>query len=352
MDTRQKRRPAQARRQPSRQQAPSRPRRRPATASGSRPAPARSNRQPRQRPEREEVVYTQPPAFNRAGFVMHMLTVFAVVLALALGMSIFFKVENVMVAGAEKYSAWDVREASGIQDGENLLTLSKASIGGRIRTALPYVKSVRIGIKLPDTVNIEIEELDVVYAINDVDDGWWLINAEGKVVDMTDFPGSRNYTRIVGVKLQNPIISEYAVAAQVQEEETLEPTQPEDETNDETTDETADETTEPTEPMIVPVTVPASEQLRVAVNILQHLEENSIIGKVTTLDVTNISDLSLWYEDRYQVFLGDTSELGLKIRSMKEAVAQMTGYQNGELDISFTTWPDKVGYTPFQDGES
>lgn len=357
MDTRQKKRPAQSRRQPvrqpERQSAPKRPRRRPPSAGSQRPSAATPVRQRRQRPEREEVIYTQPPAFNRAGFVTRMITVLAVVLALVLGMSIFFKVENVVVSGAEKYTAWDVRDASGIQDGENLLTLSKASIAGRIRTVLPYVKSVRIGIKLPDTVNIEIDELDVVYAINDVDDGWWLINAEGRVVDMTDFPGSRKYTRITGVTLQNPIIGEYAVAAQVQEEETLDQTQPEEgEADDETTDETTDETVETTEPLLVPVTVPASEQLKVAVNILQYLEENSVIGKVTTLDVSNISDLTLWYEDRYQVFLGDTSQMSRKIRSMKEAVAQMTDYQNGELDISFTTWPDKVGYTPFQEEQA
>ena len=74
----------------------------------------------------DDVVYTQPKPFLRRRFLLHMATVLAVVVALVLGMSLFFKVETVTVAGMEKYTAWDVRQASGISDGENLLGISKA----------------------------------------------------------------------------------------------------------------------------------------------------------------------------------------------------------------------------------
>ena len=66
-------------------------------------------------------------------------------------------------------------------------------------------------------------------------------------------------------------------------------------------------------------------------------------------NVTDIYDLRLWYEDRYQVILGDGAQLGKKVKAMKQAIDQMTDYQRGELDVSFTTWPDQVGYTPFLD---
>ena len=77
------------------------------------------------RAEDPAIVYTPAKPFDRRKFLLRMATVVAVVLALVLGMSIFFKVADVTVAGAEKYSPWDVREASGIRDGENLLTLNK-----------------------------------------------------------------------------------------------------------------------------------------------------------------------------------------------------------------------------------
>ena len=32
---------------------------------------------------------------------------------------------------------------------------------------------------------------------------------------------------------------------------------------------------------------------------------------------------------------------------MNDAILQMSDYQSGVLDISFTIWPNQVGYTPF-----
>ena len=40
-------------------------------------------------------------------------------------------------------------------------------------------------------------------------------------------------------------------------------------------------------------------------------------------------------------------DIAYKIAYMKNAILQMSDYQTGILDVSFTTWPDQVGYTPF-----
>ena len=56
----------------------------------------------------------------------------------------------------------------------------------------------------------------------------------------------------------------------------------------------------------------------------------------------------LWYGTRYQVNLGDTSKIEEKIANMNDVVLQMSDYDSGVLDISFTNMPDKVIYTPFE----
>lgn len=307
------------------------------TPTGSRGRPTR-----RRRSASADIVYTPAQHFDRFRFLLRLVTVVAVVLALTLGMAIFFKVEVVKVSGMEKYSAWDIREASGIQNGENLLTLNKAKAGGNIRALLPYVDTVKIGIKLPDTVNIEITELTVVYAIEDTDGGWWLMNSNGVVVEQINDTIADTYTRITGVQLEAAAVGQRAIAA--------EPEQPTMEATEETAEEeTTEEETEATQSLLLqePVTVFASQQLDAATAILRSLESGGIIGGVTVVDVTDIFDLQLWYEGRYQVFLGDESRLDYKISAMKNAIGQMTDYQQGELDVSFTQWPDKVGYTPF-----
>ena len=49
--------------------------------------------------------------------------------------------------------------------------------------------------------------------------------------------------------------------------------------------------------------------------------------------------------------LGDTTELGYKIRCMNAAINGKDGldsHDSGILDISFTIYPDSIGYSVFQ----
>ena len=271
-----------------------------------------------------DVVYTPPKPFSRSKLLLHLLTVVAVVLALISGISIFFKVKNISVSGANKYTAWQVREASGIEDGENLLAFSKARAGAMIEAELPYVESVQIGIKLPDTVNIRITEIAVVYSIEDQEGNLWLITSEGEVVEKTDIATAGEHTKIEGVVLSLPQPNQKAMAFEPPTEETS-----------------------AVEGVTAPVVVRASEKLTAALNIVQYLEDNSVFGEIASVDVSNISNIELWYGDQYQIKLGDTSQLGYKVSTMLQAISQLQDYHTGVLDVSFTLWPEEVGYTPF-----
>lgn len=271
-----------------------------------------------------EVVYTQPGPFNRNRFLLRLATVVAAVLALIFGISIFFKVDTVTVAGNEKYTQWEVLETSGIKIGDNLIGLNEAKVTSNIISGLPYVSSVRIGIKLPDTVKIEIVELDVVYAIEADDGSWWLMRADGGIIEKTNSAEAELHTKILGVQITGPEAGKKAVAAQPVSQET-----------------TGDGQT-------VPVTVRAAEQLDAAISILQYLEDCGVLGEAASINVGDLNSLELWYGTRYQVAIGDTTQLGYKISSMKAAIDKMGDYQSGILDVSYTTWPDQVGYTPFE----
>lgn len=277
------------------------------------------------------VVYTEPVPFNRRRLLLQLVSVTAVVLALVMGMSIFFKVEKITVTGANAYSEWTIREASGISEGDYLLTFSRARASGRIIAELPYVNSVRIGIKLPDTVNIVIDELDVVYAIQSYDGLWWLMSSQGKVVEMTDAGTAAGYTRVLGITLEDPVIGESATVR----ETTIQATAQTDE--------------EGNQVGTVPVVVTDEERLEVALQILQALELNDIVGEAASVDVTDLSNIELWYGTQYQVQLGNSARLDYKIACMCatiESSEMKTGY--GVLDISFTIWENQVGYTPFE----
>ena len=277
------------------------------------------------------VIYTQPAAFNRNRLIIQLVTVTAVVLALVIGLSVFFKVEHIYVSGAKVYSESSITEVCGISKGDNLLTFSHARAAALIQANRPYVREVRFGIKLPDTVNIIVEEDDVVYAIKDQTGQWWLMNSDGRVVEQGNNAKITNNTQVLGVSLQDPVPNERGVALE----------------SAPAAEENATAAEGETVPSSVPVTTTGAQRLDAALQILKALEDNDIVGSAASVDVSRIDDIILWYGTRYQVNLGDNTRLEHKIACMNAVIAQMSEYQSGVLDCSFTIWPNQVGYTPF-----
>lgn len=276
-------------------------------------SPSRTKK-PQQRKHTPEVVYTPAKAFNRRKLLLHILTITAVSFAIFLGLSIFFKVDTILVSGCEKYSQWTVQEASGIEQGDSLLFFGQASAAGKIIDALPYVKSVRFDVRLPGTVTIILEEAPVAYAMQDASGFWWLITAEGRVAERVDSAQAGNHTRISGVLLQSPTVGVDAQAAEREPEGSA---------------------------------VTSADRLQTALLIAQMLEKNELLGVVASVDVSNLQALEMWYGTRFQVKLGNSENIDYKLAAVKSTVAELSQYQTGILDASFTTFPNSVGYLPF-----
>lgn len=292
----------------------------------------RAQKHTKQRQEQEArrakapaVTYNQPTPFNPRRLAMQLGLVAAVVVAVLLGVSVFFKVERVVVYGNSNYEAWTIREASGIAEGENLMTFGAAAACDRILDELPYVQKVRIGVRLPGTVKIYVTEYEATYSIEAADGSWWLMTADGSVVDEIDIGSAAAHTIIQGVKLRQPKAGENAVAAE---------DEPEIGTN------TAGEEIE------LPVITTGTDRLAAAMSVMNALELCDVLGQVASIDVSEIGSMSLWYGTRFQVLLGGTKNMDKKIAWMADAVDQLEDYQSGTLDVSFAARPDQAVFTP------
>lgn len=294
--------------------------------------PSSQNGQTRKR-KKQDVVYTQAKAFNRKRFVLQLATVAAVVLALLFGMSIFFKVEQVQISGTVKYDPMQIKEVSGVSEGDSLLLLNKNRIIANIRENpdCAYIDTIQIGRKLPGTVVIAVTELDVFYTAQDQKGSWWLISSAGKVVDTCAAAEAEDHTRILGVQLVDPAIGSQAKA--------YEPTP---EANE--------------DGVTKPVTVYAQEKLAMAMTVIQEIENiskrenggaNRLLGKITVVDVTDPGNIELAYGTRFQMLLGDQNDLIRKINALNQVLGTMEEYASGILDASFRTWPNEVGHTDF-----
>ena len=289
-----------------------------------------TNREPKRRPRRkakpiqEETVYKDAKPVNISRFLIRIATVMAVVLAVVFGMSIFFKAEKIEVAGAEKYTVSQVQEASGIMKGTNLLTLNKGQVAGNILAKLPYIKEIRVGIRLPDTVVIHVVEAAVAYAAADASGTWWTLNCDGKIMEKINASTSGSYPRILGVRLDDPAVGKIAVA---HENATSAPDDGE---------------------ASAPVTVYDWERLAAALSIAKEMEKNGVIGEIATIDVTDMGEIEVWYGQRFQILLGENTELSKKIFYVVRAISQLDRYQTGIVDASFTTWPDEIYHREFE----
>lgn len=318
----QKKRPAAAAKKKPQQQPP----RRQPGANAKRNQPQKApHAQPRKHaPVKEqpirvtpEVVYLPPKPFSRNRFILHLATVVAVVLALMLGLSVFFKVERIEVSGCEQYTAYQIQQASGVSEGDQLLAFSRAKAAGRIINQLPYVKSVRIGISLPDTVKIEIVETRVTYALEAFDGSWWLMNSDGKLIELATEETLGSSTKVSGVILDSPKAGEQAKAYQFTTAQT------------------------DAEGNAIPVTVTAAQRLDAVVEIATDLEKWGIIGEIASMDVEDLYNIELWYGEKYQVLLGNTDSMNQKIKYLKSIAddyAVTRPYDSGVLDISDPDW--------------
>lgn len=337
MDTKEQRRQAPSGKRPPAAKGPARKpmqnaRTRAQTRSRTAPQALAAQQRPVRKRNAPQVVYTPAQTISFRRMLLRILVVAAVALALCLSLSIFFKVKTVTVAGAEKYTPWSVMEASGIQEGESLISLNTIGAAARVLKALPYVESVQVGIKLPDTVNIEIKEYEVAYAIRDQDGLWWRITSNGKVLEQVNGGQATENAQILGVVLASPAVNEQAVAGETA-------------TATAATDETAESTeTVATQPNLIQ----PAQRLSTVLGILQQLEAHEILGQVASIDVSDMSRIVLWYGTQYEVILGDETQMEKKIAAMTAAIrSSLQSYDSGTLDVSFTIWPDSVGMTPF-----
>ena len=139
------------------------------------------------------------------GFLYKLLSVLLICAAILVAMTLFFRVDEIVVTGQKRYTAEEIRAASGVELGSNLYVLNKYDIVRAILGQLPYIEDIRINRKLPDTLLIEVRESGRPFAL--VQDGSaWLVSAGGKLVDQIPEREAGQYGRITGCQLLAPSV--------------------------------------------------------------------------------------------------------------------------------------------------
>lgn len=211
--------------------------------------------------------------------------------AILLAVNVFFEISNIQVAGNVIYSESEVVAASGLQTGRSALTVSGWLTGRRIRRELPGVSAAAVSLSLPDTLVITVAETPALVVL-DTENGVVLLSQDCKVV--SGFPGSEE--ELIHVKGIHPESTDVGKVLGVSDGE--------------------------------------KTKLGYLQELLPLLEEESMLGEVRDVDISNVSDLHFTYQGRFTVRLGEQEKLAGKLDRLRRLVQTLGAGDGGIIDLS------------------
>lgn len=139
------------------------------------------------------------------GFLYKLLSVLLICGCLVAAVTLFFRVDTVIITGEKRYTEAEIREASGVADGDNLFLLNKYQVIRDIAEKLPYIEIENTSIqrKLPDTLLIRVQECGDPLAWEQ-DGVVWLVSPAGKIVGLSE--STAGYPTVDGCRLLAPSV--------------------------------------------------------------------------------------------------------------------------------------------------
>lgn len=225
----------------------------------------------------------------------HILTILLAIVVMCVGMvlvfSLFFKINTITINGDKVYADKTVAEKSGIEIGENLFKVNQEKLTEKLSKELPYIKSVTVERKLPDEIIINIEAAKEIAAIA-TNKGFVLLDENGKVLDKNASILKENVAVINNVKLKEYTEGEKVVLTDENKTETL-------------------------------------------IKLFEAIK-NADMQLLTEIDLKNINDIKIKYDDRITFAVGSLTNIETKLArgvAALEKENEINAYSEGTLDL-------------------
>lgn len=192
----------------------------------------------------------------------------ALVIFAVLSLTVFFKVENIVIYGSSVYSAEEIAEVSGINGGENMIRKSMGRAEKKITSELIYIEEAEIKRKLPSSVEIWVTPCAETACMQN-EDGFLIVSGKGKVLRAAESP-PENMPVFYGA---NPL--------------------PETEIGERFASDDENRT-------------------EVIYELLEQAQENSFASEITSFNVADRVNISCVYDDRIEIELGVVSDIEYK----------------------------------------
>lgn len=247
-------------------------------------------------------------------FKRRLLIVLAVLGMLAgtifLAESLLFRVTEVRVTGDPVYAEEDILKICGFKTGDNLLLIPASDRERRLESQLPYIAKANITRKIPGTVQIEITAAKGLCCI-EAQGQWYTVAAGGKVLESGAGP-REGLMQVLGVTPRSARVGE---KLELDEEEV------------------------------------SSVFMELLGTISALCEEGrNPAEEFTKMDLTDLYNIRIWYQDRVECVLGSSSQLEYKLRwgygNLTDPDDGIGPEERGVLDLSYLPTKKRSYFTP------
>ncbi len=216
------------------------------------------------------------------------LSVFAV-----LSLTVFFKIDEIIVDGDTRYNNDDIIKTSRINTGENLIMCNTSAGESDIWKEYPFIEYVSIEKKLVNKVIIHVREA-IPTSVIESEGNYVLLSESGKIVDISE-KKQYDVPIILGAKLLSPQLSSSVVYKDTSLEGYVK-------------------------------------------SILDGAEENGL-GLLKVVDVTNLSKIIVETKNGLHIILGTPENIDYKLRTAKKIITDkgIPETSKGTLDVSMSS---------------
>lgn len=217
--------------------------------------------------------------------------------------SIFLQVGSIEVRGNSHYTAQEIAEAAGIEEGDNLFFVNRFAAVGGIIAKLPYVETVSITTQLPGTVILEITESQAL-AYVELESQRWIIDRSCKVLAQDSSDESAGLIRVTGLTPSNPEVGETVVPSDGN-----------------------------------------SAAVETLAEMLDQLQRRGMAELATGIDISDPGAPRMDYGGRFTVLFGSAESINYQFAKLESALSQLKSADRGTLDLGESG--EGVVFTPF-----
>ncbi len=212
------------------------------------------------------------PRRRRRNLSLYYLMIFTVciVIFLILARTVLFNISEYEVSGNEIYSAETILAAGGLHEGRNMYGINLEKTRQKIMDTLVYVEDVKLRRKLPDKFTVEVTEATAFACCEYEGNRYAIITKNGRYLETEQLGARAGLILIKGMELKDVALAQDFVSADDAKKEII-------------------------------------------LDLLEAISE-TCDGKITEIDITDRTNITMVYEDRINIDFGSSIDYEYKLK--------------------------------------